>query len=74
MVSYFRMTLISTSVFFSSMKRVGSHSEETKVERASGHGSAQSVDVTHEDQTTHQSYISLPSTSGAKRYCENAVQ
>ena len=56
------------------MKRVGLHDEETKVERASGHESGQSVDVTHHEQTTHQSYVSLPSTSGAKRYCKDAVQ
>ena len=56
------------------MKRVGLHNEETKVERASGHGSAQSVDVTHQEQTTHQSYVSLPSTSGAKRYYKNSIQ
>ena len=72
------MPLISTSIFCSgsqnSMKRVGLHDEETKEERASGHVLAQSVDVTHQEQTTHQSYVSLPSTSGAKRYCENAVQ
>ena len=56
------------------MKRVGLHNEENKVERASGHGSAQSVDVTHQEQTTHQSFVALPSTSGAKRYYKNAVQ
>ena len=70
--------LLYTSVLSSrrqsSMKSVGSHNEETKEERASGHVSAQSVDVTPQEQTTHQSYVSLPSTSGAKRYCENAVQ
>ena len=56
------------------MKRVGLHNTETKVKRASGHGSDQSIDVTHEEQTTHQSYVSLPSTSGAKRYCKSTVQ
>ena len=78
MVSYFRMTLVSTSIFSSgsqnSMKRVGLHNEGTKVERASGHWSDQSGDVKHEEQTTHQSYVSLHSTSGSKRYCKNAGQ
>ena len=60
------------------MKRVALHNEETKVERASGHVSghvsAQSVDVSHQEQTTNQPYVSLLSTSGAKRYCKSAVQ
>ena len=72
------MSLISSSLFSNRkeriLKKVSQHSEEGKEERASGHGSAQSVDVTHEEQTTHQSYVSLYSTSGTKRYCKNAVQ
>ena len=56
------------------MKRVDLRNKENKVERASGHESAQPVDVTHQEQTTHQSYVSLTSTSGAKRYCKSAVQ
>ena len=61
------MPLITTSIFSSgsqnSMKKVGSHNTDTKVERASGHGSAHSVDVTHKEQTTPQRdpmYFTVP--------------
>ena len=68
------MSLISSSVFSSGKERILKKVGQHNTGHVSGHGSAQSVDVTHQGQTTHQSYVSLPSTSGAKRCCKNAVQ